>query len=73
MDVIEKEISTTLSNNNIKASPSHYASRLDGSCRDVFQTLRDSFEAVRKHINHVVIHATVSKGSPSTPGTKINI
>jgi hypothetical protein len=73
MDVIYSEITKTLKTSNVKASGSHYASRLDGTCEDVFKTLRMAFEAVRVHVSHTVIHATISKGSPSAPGNSIKL
>lgn len=71
MAVIYREITRTLESSDVKASRSHYSSRLDGTARNIFATLRAAHEAVRAHVNHTVIHATLSKGSPSQPGTRI--
>jgi len=73
MDIIYREITRTLESSKAVASRSHYSSRLDGTAPEIFATLRAAFEAVRTHVNHTVIHATLSKGSPSKPGARIKL
>lgn len=73
MEIIYREIAQTQLSSGLEASPSHYCSRLDGPASAIFAALRNAFEAVRKHVDHTVIHATLSKGSPSKPRTKVDL
>jgi energy-coupling factor transport system substrate-specific component len=43
----------------------HYASRLDGDCHDIFQTLEGVFTRTQLKVSHVVMTATVSANSPT--------
>jgi uncharacterized protein YqgV (UPF0045/DUF77 family) len=44
-------------------TPVHFATRLDGELDDVLRVIRESFEAPAH--GHVVVHATISAGSPT--------
>lgn len=46
----------------------HYASRLDGDLADVLTTIGAGWIEAGAHVRHVVTHATVSVGSPTTGG-----
>lgn len=73
MSVIEEEIARTMASAKVQAAPGHYCSRIDGSARAVFDTLGTAFAAVHRHGAHTVIHATLSKGSPSAPRAPIDV
>lgn len=73
METIMNEISGVMNSNSVEVESYHYCTRLDGSADAVFSVLQDSFEAVRKKIRHTVIHATLSKGSPSKAKEKIEL
>lgn len=73
MDVIYRSISQSKEVPGVTASPRHYSSRLDGPATAIFATLRQAFDAVRAEVSHTVIHATLSKGSPSKCGAEINV
>lgn len=73
MKVIENEVSNIISAQDVAVDRYHYCTRLDGTVKAVFDVLENSFEAVRKSINHTIIHATMSKGSPSKPKEKIQL
>lgn len=71
--VIVDEISKTLICEDVEIESYHYCTRLDGAASDVFDLLENSFEAVSKKIRHTIIHATISKGSPSRSKEKIEL
>lgn len=73
MDVICSEISDAVKSSKVEVESYHYCTRIDGSAKDVFDLLEDSFRRVRKRIRHTIIHATLSKGSPSKPKKKIQL
>lgn len=72
-DVIVKAIDDAINNAAVESSVSCYASRLDGTAAAIFQTLKAAFIAVRAQVPHTVIHATLSKGSPSEPKKRIHV
>lgn len=71
--VIVDEISRDIAAADVEVSSPHYCTRLDGTAKNVFDLLETSFEAVSKRIRHTIIHATISKGSPSKAKEKIEI
>lgn len=73
MRVIEREVSHIIDEEDVEVDRYHYCTRLDGTAESIFDILENSFEAVRKTINHTVIHATISKGSPSKAKEKIEL
>lgn len=68
-DAIKGAIETS----SVQSSVSCYASRLDGTAKAIFQTLKSAFTMVRAQIPHTVIHVTLSKGSPSVPKRRIHV
>ncbi len=73
MEVIESEVTKIIKAQEVEVDRYHYCTRLDGTVKAVFAVLENSFAAVRKSINHTIIHATISKGSPSKPKEKIQL
>lgn len=71
--VIVDEISKTIAASEVEVTGYHYCTRLDGTADAVFDLLENSFEAVSKKIRHTIIHATISKGSPSKAKEKIEL
>ncbi|MBF7097765.1 YkoF family thiamine/hydroxymethylpyrimidine-binding protein [Alkalibacter mobilis] len=64
-DVIVEEVQKAINISNLDVASYHYCTRLDGKAKDIFDLLEASFEGVSKRISHTIIHATLSKGSPS--------
>lgn len=48
------------------ARPEHFVTRLEGDLADVLATVVDTWTGVGREVAHVVTHATVSLGSPTT-------
>lgn len=71
--VIMDEISRDIADADVEVESYHYCTRLDGTAKNVFDLLETSFAAVSKRIRHTIIHATISKGSPSKAKEKIEI
>lgn len=71
--VIMEEVQKAMELSNVEVESFHYCTRLDGTARDIFKLLETSFEGVSKRINHTIIHATFSKGSPSKAKENISI
>lgn len=63
--IIVDEISRDIAAADVEVKSYHYCTRLDGTVKNVFDLLETSFEAVSKKVRHTIIHATISKGSPS--------
>ena len=72
-DVIVKAIEDAISRAAVESSVSCYCSRLDGTAAAIFRTFKAAFMAVRAQVPHTVIHATLSKGSPSEPKKRIDV
>lgn len=70
-NVILEEISKNVASADVEVESYHYCTRLDGTAKNVFDLLENSFEDVSKRIRHTIIHATISKGSPSKAKEKI--
>lgn len=70
--VIVDEVTKAISIADVEVESYHYCTRLDGSAKNVFDLLEKSFEGVSKKIPHTIIHATLSKGSPSKKKEIIN-
>lgn len=64
MDVIYQEIEAAKQAGTF-ANGKHFCTRLQGDARRVFATLRAAFDRSAAASGHVVITATVSKGSPT--------
>ncbi len=63
--VIIDEVKKAMEKTDLDVESYHYCTRLDGSAKDIFTLLETSFEGVSGRIKHTIIHATLSKGSPS--------
>ena len=68
MDVIYREIGQT-KKTGVYTRGKHFCSRLDGDLGAVFAAFERAFESAAHDAGHVVLTATVSKGSPS-PDTR---
>jgi hypothetical protein len=66
MQVIYQEIEATKQAGTFGRGK-NFCTRLDGDASRVFATLRAAFERAAQEAGHVVITATVSKGSPTRP------
>lgn len=64
MDVIYREIEATKQAGTFDKGK-NFCTRLEGDASRVFATLRAAFDRAATEAGHVVITATVSKGSPS--------
>lgn len=64
MDVIYEEIEGAKLD-GVCVRPKNFCTRLDGDARQVFAALQAAFDRAARHAGHVVITATVSKGSPT--------
>jgi energy-coupling factor transport system substrate-specific component len=64
MEVIYREIEATKSE-GVFDHGKHFCTRLQGDARQVFAGLRNAFERAANEAGHVVITATISKGSPT--------
>jgi uncharacterized protein YqgV (UPF0045/DUF77 family) len=65
LDVIQDQIDL-LKQQNVKVSPDHYATRLDGDVQDVFDAMQELFINVRKSVSRLSMAFTISANSPST-------
>ena len=64
MDVIYDEIDNT-KQAGLSVRAKHFCTRLDGDAGQVFAVLRAAFDHAARKSGHVVIMATISKGSPT--------
>ncbi|WP_010529563.1 YkoF family thiamine/hydroxymethylpyrimidine-binding protein [Lentibacillus jeotgali] len=64
MDAIYEQIDLS-KHRNVKVSAAHYATRLDGEVKDIFQALYQSFDSVQEKVSHVTMSFTISANSPS--------
>jgi uncharacterized protein YqgV (UPF0045/DUF77 family) len=64
MEVIYQEIEATKEAGTFSRGK-HFCTRLEGDARHVFATLRAAFDRAATESGHVVLTATVSKGSPT--------
>lgn len=67
METINSEIEA-LKGQSIVRTPKHFCTRLDGDVGPVFVTLYNCFERAARATGHIVIHTTLSAGSPSGRG-----
>jgi len=63
MDAIYGAIERARAAERVTVTPVHFATRLDGELRDVLDVIRTAFDEAGA--GHVVVHATISKGSPT--------
>jgi uncharacterized protein YqgV (UPF0045/DUF77 family) len=66
MDTIYEAIDRAKRNGEVRVTPVHFATRLDGHLDDVLRVIREAFD--QANAPHVVIHATISGGSPTKEG-----
>ncbi len=66
MDAIYGAIERARADKRVTVTPVHFATRLDGELRDVLSVIRSAFDEAGA--GHVVVHATMSKGSPTKGG-----
>lgn len=71
--VIVDEVQKAIKLSGLDVESYHYCTRLDGKAKDIFKLLETSFEGVSQKINHTIIHATLSKGSPSEAKKNIEL
>ncbi|MFC3039804.1 YkoF family thiamine/hydroxymethylpyrimidine-binding protein [Virgibacillus xinjiangensis] len=64
MDAIYKQIDLS-KHRNVEVSHAHYATRLDGDVKDIFQALHQSFDSVQEKVSHVTMTFAISANSPS--------
>ncbi len=64
MEVIYREIEATKAT-GVFGRSKHFCTRLEGDVHHVFAALRTAFERVANDAGHVVVIATISKGSPT--------
>ena len=64
MDLIYREIERT-KEAGVFSRSKHFCTRLEGDALQVFRALRAVFERTGEDVGHVVLTATVSKGSPT--------
>ncbi len=65
MPIIYREIQAT-KEAKVFNRGKHFCTRLDGNAHQVFAVMRAAFDRAARDAGHVVITATVSKGSPTT-------
>jgi isopropylmalate/homocitrate/citramalate synthase len=63
MEAIYGSIERARADGRVTVTPLHFATRLDGDFRDVLDVIRGAFDEAGA--NHVVVHATISTGSPT--------
>ncbi len=64
MEVIYREIQRTKAT-GVFGRSKHFCTRLEGDVHHVFAALRTAFEQAANDAGHVVVTATISKGSPT--------
>ncbi|MFD1360898.1 YkoF family thiamine/hydroxymethylpyrimidine-binding protein [Lentibacillus salinarum] len=64
MDTIYEQIDLS-KHRNVEVSASHYATRLDGDVKAIFEALHQSFDSVQEKVSHVTMTFTISANSPS--------
>lgn len=64
MDIIYEQIDLS-KNRNVKVTPTHFATRLDGDVHDIFHCLHESFDKVHEKAAHVTMTFSISANSPS--------
>lgn len=63
MDIIYREIDAT-KKAGVFSRAKHFCTRLEGDAYQIFTALRTAFDRAANEVGHVVITATISKGSP---------
>jgi uncharacterized protein YqgV (UPF0045/DUF77 family) len=64
MDVIYEQIDFSKAE-DVKVTPTHFATRLDGDVHAIFKTLEKAFQQVGEKVNHVTLTFSISANSPS--------
>ena len=63
MDTIYEAIDRAKRDGHVTVTPVHFATRLEGRLTHVLRVMRAAFD--QADAQHVVIHATISTGSPT--------
>jgi uncharacterized protein YqgV (UPF0045/DUF77 family) len=66
MDTIYEAIDRAKRDGHVTVTPVHFATRVDGRLDDVLRVIRAAFD--QAGAQHVVVHATISSGSPTKEG-----
>ena len=66
MDTIYAAIDRAKQDGHVTVTPVHFATRLDGRLDDVLRVIWATFDEA--DAQHVVVHATISTGSPTKEG-----
>ncbi len=66
METIYRAIDRAKHDGRVTVTPVHFATRLEGSLDDVLRIIQDTFDEA--NAPHVVVHATISAGSPTKEG-----
>jgi len=66
MDSIYEAIDGAKRDDHVTVTPVHFATRLDGRLDDVLRVIWTAFD--HADAQHVVVHATISTGSPTKEG-----
>ncbi|MFC2949339.1 YkoF family thiamine/hydroxymethylpyrimidine-binding protein [Virgibacillus sediminis] len=64
MDAIYEQIDLS-KHRGVEVSHAHYATRLDGDVKDIFEAMHQSFDSVQEKVSHVTMTFTISANSPS--------
>lgn len=64
IDVINEQLDSARKG-NVKVSADHYATRLDGDVKDIFQVMESFFTNVQKEVPRLSLTFTISANSPS--------
>ncbi|ALX49094.1 YkoF family thiamine/hydroxymethylpyrimidine-binding protein [Lentibacillus amyloliquefaciens] len=64
MEAIYEQIDLS-KHRNVEVSADHYATRLDGDVKAIFEALHQSFDSVQEKVSHVTMSFTISANSPS--------
>lgn len=64
MDVIYREVEGARKS-GVTTKSEHFCTRLEGELGEVFAALRRAFDGAERDAKHVVLVATLSKGSPT--------
>ncbi len=73
LEHIENAVSRVTERENLSITRTHYATRIDGTLKEMFSALEEAFERSVRGGIHTVFHLTLSKGSPSKPHTQIHL
>ncbi len=63
METIYRAIDRAKHDGRVKVTPVHFATMLDGYLDDILRIIQDAFDEA--DAPHVVVHATISAGSPT--------